>query len=138
MNKSQFKTKRIILYDGVCNLCNRWVRYILKRDKERKFHFCHQQSAVGKSIIKHMPDKIKSKETIIFMDEGKLYAESDAVLMIFRRLGGKYNFLFALIIIPHFIRNFTYRIVAKNRYKWFGKKEHCLIPNDQYRSRFID
>ncbi|HNQ12912.1 MAG TPA: DCC1-like thiol-disulfide oxidoreductase family protein [Bacteroidia bacterium] len=131
------KNLHLILYDGQCKLCNFWVRFVLKRDKKEKFHFCHRQSEMGKKIISHMPDKIKQHDSVLFMDQGRLFAQSDAIIMILRRLGGIYNLLFLFIIIPHFIRNFVYRLVARYRYKWFGKTDQCVLPDPKWNARFL-
>jgi predicted DCC family thiol-disulfide oxidoreductase YuxK len=127
----------ILFFDGVCNLCNTSVQFIIKRDKKKVFLFASLQSDVAKNILLHKKYKI-NMDTIVLFYKDKIYTKSDAALLIFRLLGFPYNILFPLIIIPRIIRNFVYDLIAKNRYKWFGKKDFCMIPKQKYLERFID
>jgi predicted DCC family thiol-disulfide oxidoreductase YuxK len=127
----------ILFFDGVCNLCNASVHFIIKRDKKKVFLFASLQSDVAKNVLLHKKYKI-NMDTIVLFYKDKIYTKSDAALLIFRLLGFPYNILFSLIIIPKIIRNFVYDLIAKNRYKWFGKKDFCMIPKPKYLERFID
>ena len=132
------KQEQIIIFDGVCNLCSASVRFIIKRDKGFNFKFVTVQSEPGKSLLEEHglnPDCI---DTMLLVKEGAAYNRSDAALEISRGLDGLWPILVVLKIIPKFIRNGLYTIIANNRYKWFGKKEACLIPTPDIKSRFIE
>ncbi|UOQ46946.1 thiol-disulfide oxidoreductase DCC family protein [Gracilibacillus caseinilyticus] len=129
--------KRIILFDGVCNFCSSSVQFIIQRDPDRKLHFASLQSEVGQELVQkyHVPEDIDS---LILIDNDQVYTKSTAALNIAKQLSGVYRFARIFLIIPKPIRDFLYQIIAKNRYKWFGKKEACMIPKPEDRQRFID
>ena len=132
------KQEQIIIFDGVCNLCSASVRFIIKRDKGFNFKFVTVQSEPGKVLLEEHglnPDCI---DTMLLVKEGAAYTRSDAALEISRGLDGLWPILVVLKIIPKFIRNGLYTIIASNRYKWFGKKEACLVPTPDIKSRFIE
>ncbi len=132
------KQEQIIIFDGVCNLCSASVRFIIKRDKGFNFKFVTVQSEPGKVLLEEHglnPDCI---HTMLLVKEGAAYTRSDAALEISRCLDGLWPILVVLKIIPKFIRNGLYTIIANNRYKWFGKKEACLVPTPDIKSRFIE
>jgi predicted DCC family thiol-disulfide oxidoreductase YuxK len=129
--------KSLLLFDGVCNLCNSSVQFILLRDKKDRFRFASLQSDHGQNILKehHLPtDKFNS---LVLVENGKIYQKSTAALRIARKLKGLWPLLFAFIIIPPFIRNFVYDIIAKNRYRWFGKKDECMLPRPEWKQKFL-
>lgn len=129
--------KKIILFDGVCNLCNSSVTYVIKRDKKDLFRFAALQDVVGQQLIeKHQIDTSKT-DSIILIDGDTAYVKSTAALKVARHLGGGYPLLYGFMIIPNFIRNWVYDFVARNRYKWYGKKDSCMIPTPELRSKFL-
>ncbi|CAH8282095.1 putative DCC family thiol-disulfide oxidoreductase YuxK [Mariniflexile fucanivorans] len=131
--------KKLILFDGICNLCNASVQYIIKHDKNNVFLFAALQSNTGLEIIKKFNiDTSKTDSILLYTPEKELVSKSTAALKIARHLRFPINTLSIFIIVPPFIRNFVYDYIAKNRYKWFGKKESCWIPTPELKSKFLD
>lgn len=128
----------LILFDGVCNLCSGSVQFIIRRDPQRLFRFASLQSELGQSFLKQAQLPPVELQTLLLVENGKIYKRSTAALRIARRLRGAWKLLYGLIIIPPFIRNFIYNWVARNRYRWFGKKESCWIPTPELRELFLD
>jgi predicted DCC family thiol-disulfide oxidoreductase YuxK len=128
---------KIILFDGVCNLCNRSVNHVIERDKKDRFRFAAFQDEAGKRLITKFNIDRSKTDSIVLIDDDKIYVRSTAALRISRNLGGGYPLFYGLMIIPNFIRNWVYDYVAHNRYKWFGKKDSCMIPNLEIRSKFL-
>lgn len=127
----------IVLFDGVCNFCNSSINTIIKLDKKKYFRFAPLQSEVGQWLMnKHGLDPAKF-DSVILVDDNKAYYYSGAILNIARKMGGIYSLAYVFMIIPPFIRNGIYKWIAKNRYKWFGKKDACMIPTPDIRSRFV-
>ena len=131
------KEYKIILFDGVCNLCNGAVTFIIKRDKKNIFKFAALQSEVGQGLISKFNIDTKKVDSIILIDGEKHYEKSSAALHIAKHLSGAYPLLFGFMVVPKFIRNSVYDYVARNRYKWFGKKESCMIPSAELKRRFL-
>ncbi|WP_413790323.1 thiol-disulfide oxidoreductase DCC family protein [Bacillus thuringiensis] len=127
---------RIILFDGDCNLCNQSVQFIIKRDPKGYFKFASRQSSIGIQLLDQY-NISKTIDSVILIDNNKAYTESDAILNICKYLKGSCKLLFILLIIPRPIRNLYYKKVAENRYKWFGKQKHCLIPTPDIKKRFL-
>jgi predicted DCC family thiol-disulfide oxidoreductase YuxK len=130
-------TTNIILFDGVCNFCNSTVNFVIKRDKKAILHFAPLQSDIGQQLLKeyHLPnDEMRS---FVFIEKGKAYTQSTAALKVCKYLSSLWPLCYAFIIIPKFIRDGIYNWIAKNRYKWFGKKESCMIPNADVKKRFL-
>ncbi len=130
-------TQAIVLFDGVCNFCNSSVNFIIKHDTKNIFLFATLQSEKGKELLNKFKIDVQKMDTIILIENENYFIKSTAALKIAKHLNRLYPLLFALIIIPTFIRNFFYDIVAKNRYKWFGKKDVCMIPTKELKSKFI-
>ena len=130
--------KPIILFDGVCNLCNSSVQFIIKRDSKKIFLFSSLQSDAGQAILLQNNLKNLDFNTIVLLEDGIIYEKSSAILKIIRRLSGLYKFGYVFIIIPKFIRDFVYNIISKNRYKWFGKRDSCMIPTKELKLRFLE
>lgn len=132
------ENKSIILFDGVCNLCNNAVQFIINRDKNKQFLFASLQSDAARDILLHFNQKNSDLDSIIFIDKGKIHDKSTAILKISKHLSGiwKYNYIF--IVIPKFIRDFFYSMIAQNRYDWFGKKDSCMIPTLALKKRFLE
>ena len=129
--------KKIILFDGVCNLCNGSVVFIIKRDKKDVFRFAAIQSEEGQRLIKQYAIDTSKVDSILLLDGADYFAKSTAALMIARHLKGGYPLLYGFIILPVFFRNWVYDIIARNRYQWFGKKESCMIPTPELKGKFL-
>lgn len=128
--------KPVIFFDGVCNLCNESVLFVIKRDRKGKFNFAPLQSGYAEQQLHRFDYSLQELNTILLLKNGKLYQKSSAVLEIAKGLSGGWPLLYAFIIIPTFIRNSIYDWIAVNRYKWFGKKEECMIPTPELKARF--
>ena len=129
--------KGIILFDGVCNLCNGFVHFIIRRDKNNYFKFASLQSETAKEILIRFGLQEKLK-TIVFIENKKVYKRSTAALHICRRLQGAWPLLYGFIIVPPFLRDAVYNLVAKYRYQWFGKKDQCMLPTPALQSKFLE
>ena len=133
------KDKLLILFDGVCNLCNSSLLYVIKRDKNNKFLFAPLQSDIGAALIKEFKIDTDKMDSILLYNPTKnsITDRSSAALNIAKRLGFPSNLMAVFFIIPAFIRNWVYSYIAKNRYKWFGKKESCMIPTPELKAKFL-
>jgi len=129
---------KVILFDGVCNLCNGSVNWIIRHDKQNQFKFSSLQSEYGQNKVKELLLQENYMNTVILEDNGKIYLRSEAVIQVLKQLGGIYSISQLFYLVPTFIRDFFYKIVASNRYKWFGKKESCLIPTTELKSKFLE
>lgn len=129
--------KLIILFDGVCNFCNYWVNFIIDRDKHDRFRFAALQSEFGQETLKKLSLSQTDFDTFVLIIDGKHYIKSTAGLMVAKNLGGGLSLLYPLIIVPSFIRNFVYSLIAKNRYKIFGREDACRIPTPELKKKFI-
>lgn len=132
------KNKKIILFDGVCNLCDSAVQFVIKHDKKNIFRFVPLQSELGQEILKHIGINPMNIDSIILYQPGiAYYYKSQAALEIAKNLGGFFHFGTIFKIVPAGIRNHLYDYIAKNRYQWYGKKESCMIPTKESESRFL-
>ncbi len=135
-NKTRCAMKRVILFDGECNFCHWNVQFIIKRDPKGRFLFASLQSEQGQALLqRHAIDT--NEDSIILFENNRLYMQSTAVLKIAKQLYRLYPLLYVFIIIPRPLRNIFYRFVANNRYKWFGKKDKCMIPTEEEKKRFL-
>ena len=133
------KDKKIILFDGVCNLCNSTVQFIIKYDKKDLFRFVPLQSDLGHKITKHIGiDVSKIDSMVVYEPNIAYYLKAQATLKIAKYLGGIFSLLRVFSIFPKGISDAVYDFVARNRYKWFGKKESCMIPTPELKSKFIE
>ncbi len=133
------KDKKLILFDGVCNLCNHSVQYIIKHDKKNLFLFTALQSNVGKQVIEaYNIDTNKTDSILLYTPKKEIDYKSTAALKIVCYLGFPINVMAVFFIIPTSIRNWVYDYIAKNRYKWYGKKESCMVPTPELKSKFLD
>lgn len=133
------KDKKIILFDGICNLCDNSVQYVLKHDKKDVFRFIPLQSDLGQKIIKHIGIDTSKTDSVILYEPGiAYYYKADAAIRIANEIGGIYRFLSLFSMLPNSILNFIYDYIAKNRYKWYGKKETCLIPTEEQKAKFLE
>ena len=132
------KNKKIILFDGLCNLCDASVQFIVKRDRKDVFRFVSLQSDLGKKIIKHIAIDQSKIDSIILYQPGKYYYyKPKAVLNIAADLGGVYVLFSIFKIVPKSISDLLYDYIAANRYKWYGKKENCMLPTPQIKAKFL-
>ena len=137
MKKTQVEADRIILFDGVCDLCNGFVQFIIARDPKGKFKFGALQSPEAQQLLKGTVLDPKALETVIYIRGDRIYTRSGAALRILNDLGGWWSLLSIKLIVPPPIRDFAYGIIAKRRYRWFGKRESCMVPTPELRERFI-
>ncbi|MFP5111902.1 thiol-disulfide oxidoreductase DCC family protein [Bacillaceae bacterium C204] len=128
---------RIILFDGVCNLCNSSVQFIIKRDTVGYFKFASLQSESGQTLIKKFGLN-NDLNSFVLIENNKVYLKSSAALRVCSKLGTGWRILSIFRFLPPFFRDFLYDIVAKNRYKWFGKEESCMLPLPEWKERFLD
>ena len=131
------KNNSIILFDGVCNLCNSSVQFIIRNDPKKLFLFASLQSDAASKILLQFRIKKLDLTSILFIENGLIYDKSTAVLKISRKLKGGYPLLYGFIIIPRFMRDWMYQQLANNRYKWFGKKDICMVPSSDLVDRFL-
>jgi len=132
------KNKKIILFDGVCNLCNSSINYVIDRDKKDVFRFVSLQSDLGKSIQNYLGIENRTLDSIILYipDEG-YYTKSTAALKIMTVFSGAWKLIQVFTIIPTVIRDIIYNYIAKNRYKWYGKQESCRVPTPELKTKFL-
>ena len=132
------ENKKIILFDGVCNLCDKSVQFIIKHDKKDVFRFVALQSDLGKKIIKHIGIDTTKTDSIILYQPGMAYFyKAEAALKIAKELGGIYIVLSLFSVLPNSLSNLVYDWIAKNRYKWYGKKDECMIPSPEMKAKFL-
>jgi predicted DCC family thiol-disulfide oxidoreductase YuxK len=127
----------IVLFDGVCNFCDASVNFIIDRDKKNIFRFAALQSEKGQEILDYFNLNKSDFDSFIFIENNKAYKKSSAALLVAKKLGGFWGLFYSLIIIPKFLRDFFYNIIAKNRYKLFGKKDACRIPTPEFKEKFL-
>lgn len=128
----------IVLFDGVCNLCSNSVKLIIKNDPKGLFKFTSLQSKTGKSYVDKYDIDTSKTDSIVLIKNGKSYVKSSAALHIANKMKGLYPLLFGFIIIPSSIRDLIYDFIARNRYKWFGKKDECWLPTPDLKARFLE
>ena len=132
------KDKKIILFDGVCNLCDKSVQLIIKNDKKDNFRFVPLQSELGEKIINHIKiDRTKTDSIVLYEPGYAYYYKSKAAFRIAIYLGGFYSIVSLFRFLPSFVTDFVYDFIAKNRYKWYGKKDQCMIPTKETLNKFL-
>lgn len=127
----------ILLFDGVCNLCNRSVQWVLKRDKRGIFRFAALQSEVGRALLAQANLPVDALDTVVLIHRGRAFSRSDAALEVARLLGMPWSFAVVFKVVPRSWRNACYDWIARNRYRWFGKEETCWLPNPIWKNRFL-
>jgi predicted DCC family thiol-disulfide oxidoreductase YuxK len=127
----------IILFDGHCNLCNASVQFVIRRDRRGRFKFAALQSEAGRALLKKAGGGEVTLDSVLLIADGKVYQRSAAALRIARRLDGCWPALFVFIIIPPPLRDCIYTWIARNRYRWFGRREECMVPTEELKGRFI-
>jgi predicted DCC family thiol-disulfide oxidoreductase YuxK len=130
--------KAIVLFDGVCNFCDNSVNRIIRHDNKDHFRFTSLQSETGKKLSQQYGIDTSKTDSIILIEKGKAYTRSGAILRITKHMNRLYPLMYGLLLVPPFIRNAIYDLIARNRYKWFGKKESCMIPTAEVRSKFLE
>ena len=131
------KQHQIILFDGICNFCNFWVNFILDRDKRDIFRFAALQSDAGQELLQKLRLKTTDFDTFILIDGETYFSKSTAAIRIAKNLSGPIKIFYLLIYLPKFLRDLFYEMIAKNRYKFFGKRDTCRIPGDEEKMRFL-
>lgn len=132
------KDKQLILFDGVCNLCNSSIQYVIKHDQKHRFMFAALQSEAGQKLLEtYQIDTSKTDTIVLYSEANGLSIKSSAALKIAKYLGFPRNLMVVFLIVPTFIRNWVYDYVAKNRYKWYGKKDECMIPTPELKQKFL-
>ena len=129
--------KPILLFDGVCNLCNGFVQFIIRQDPGAKFRFAALQSETGQELLRKARISTTALSTVVLWENGKFYTHSDVPLRVVRHLGGWWTLFSVFKIIPKSLRDTIYDWIAKNRYRWFGKKESCMLPTPELKARFL-
>lgn len=127
----------VIFFDGYCNLCNGAVQFTIERDRKNIFHFASLQSDYAQEKLTPFAIQPKQGESMVLLENGKIYERSTAALRVAKQLSGAWPLLYGFIIIPTFIRDAVYDYVGKNRYKWFGKQESCWVPTPELKAKFL-
>ena len=132
-------TSPLVFFDGVCNLCNGTVQFILDRDKGSAFRFAQLQSEAAAKVLNERGVTIDKEalDSVMLVEGDKVYQRSDAALRIARRLSFPWSLWYVFIIVPRFLRDAIYKLIARNRYRWFGKSETCRVPTPELRARFL-
>lgn len=130
--------KSVIFFDGVCNLCNGFVQFVIRRDQSGKFKFASLQSQAAENMLRPFNFPLDELNTIALVQDGKIFLRSRAVLRIASQLGGLWKLAVLLYIFPSFFSDAVYNLISKYRYKLFGKKDSCMIPTPELKSRFIE
>lgn len=128
----------VVMFDGVCNLCDGFVQFILNNEKDQKLMFTSLQSETGQALLTKNGLPADFTESVVVYENGKIHKKSEAVFRVMKHLKSPYSFLNVFKIVPKFARNYVYDFVAKNRYRWFGQKDECMIPSPELRSRFYN
>lgn len=135
--KEALNNKTILLFDGYCNLCQSSVQFVLKHEKKPEIYFTSLQSETGIQLLNQYGINPNEVDSLVLIENNKVFIKSSAALRVSKYLNGLYPLSFGLLIIPKFIRNMVYDFIAKNRYKWYGKKESCMIPDVDLVKRFL-
>lgn len=130
--------QEVIFFDGVCNLCNSSVNFVIDRDIKKRYYFASLQSEFAKNVLSRSGIEPLELESILLKRGKRIFRKSDAVLEVVRHLPAGWPLLYALKIIPLFIRNRIYDFIASHRYKWFGKSDTCRLPTPELKQRFLD
>lgn len=131
-------TRRIVLFDGVCNLCNRLVQFVLRHDRQERIAFASLQSPAGKKLLAQYQLSDVPKDTFVWIEGENSYIKSTAALRTVRALGGGWKLLYVLITIPRPVRDWVYQFIARRRYRWFGQTNQCILPKPEHEHRFLN
>ena len=127
----------VLLFDGVCNLCNRWIQFVIERDPDARFRFAPLQSSVAQQLLAETGYEGETLDSVVLVQDGEYYDRSDAVIRTARQLGGIYRLLGPFRFVPARLRNISYDFVATRRYRWFGKRDACMMPTPETEKRFL-
>ena len=127
----------ILLFDGVCNLCNASVQWVLLHDKKGVIRFAAQQSEAGQELLKRYGRHTSTLDSVVLVDGDRIYIQSDAAIEVAVRLGGIWRLMGIFKIVPKVVRNGIYHWIARNRFRWFGKREQCMLPRPEWKERFL-
>jgi predicted DCC family thiol-disulfide oxidoreductase YuxK len=132
-----FSNNPVVLFDGICNLCNQSVQFIINHNKKGNILFASQQSDIGKRLLEayHLPQE--NINSFVFIYQGKAYLKSTAALEVAKHLDGGWRYLSLFMLVPKFIRDGVYSLIANNRYRWFGKSDACFMPSAALQVRFL-
>jgi predicted DCC family thiol-disulfide oxidoreductase YuxK len=136
MTNSNLKSP-VLLFDGVCNLCNRSVQWVLLHDPKGIFRFASLQSDIGQALLRQHGLSTQKFDTVVLLDGPRVFLRSDAPLEVARRLGGLWSLFYAFKIVPRALRDAVYDWVARNRYRWFGHQSECFLPSPAWKGRFL-
>lgn len=128
---------QILLFDGVCNLCNSLVRFIIRHDRIARIKFSPVQSMAGCALLSQYKISADDTDSVVYISDSKIFLRSSAVLHLLRDIGGGWKLFYWFIIIPRFVRDFFYNLIAKNRYRIFGRRDICMVPSDNFKNRFL-
>jgi len=137
-NSPAHQSSSVILFDGVCNLCNGFVTFVIARDPAGRFHFGPLQSPAAKRLLESIDSREGWPDSIVLVENGRAWTRSAAALRIARGLTFPWPLAYALVVVPRPLRDWIYNRIARNRYRWFGKRDVCMVPTPELRARFID
>ena len=137
MSNARKLQRPIIVFDGACVLCNRWVQFIVQNDVRKQFKFASMQSERGRRLLHEQGLNPDDPSSLLLIDESGAHMDSDAIIRVISRFGGMWKLVAVLRILPSFLRDATNRCIARNRYPWFGKHETCMVPTQDIADRFI-
>lgn len=126
------------MFDGVCNLCNGFVRFVIDHDPGARFRFASLQSSAADALLNGRLQRGPARDSVVLVEDGQFYTQSTAVLRVARRLRFPWNLSYAFVVVPKALRDGVYAWVARKRYAWFGKREVCMVPTPELRGRFLD
>jgi predicted DCC family thiol-disulfide oxidoreductase YuxK len=127
----------LVLFDGVCNLCSALVQFVIRHDRVAKFRFAAIQSEIGKEIFQSHGLDAADLQTFVFIADGRMFVRSDAAIEVASRFGGAWRFFTVFRLVPRVARDWIYSVIARNRYRWFGRKEVCMVPTVEIKERFL-
>jgi predicted DCC family thiol-disulfide oxidoreductase YuxK len=127
----------VLLFDGVCNLCNGAVTFVLQRDSHRHFRYASLQSASGQALLDHFGLPKDAFDSFVLIEKGRFFTKSTAALHVARNMNALWPMLSVFLIVPAFLRNAVYDLIAKNRYRWFGKRDACMMPSPELKALFL-
>ncbi|NND31135.1 MAG: DUF393 domain-containing protein [Saprospiraceae bacterium] len=131
---SELIDKDILFFDGVCNLCNSAIQFIIRHERDDKLYFAPLQSPLGKKVLHDLSENVDS---LVLVENGSIYLRSNAALRVARHLRSPYRWLYYLVTLPRFIRDWAYDLIARNRYSFFGKRSSCMVPTPSLKARFL-
>jgi predicted DCC family thiol-disulfide oxidoreductase YuxK len=127
----------LVIFDGVCNFCTKSVQFILQHESDNVIRFAPLQSSTGSRLMRELGIDPEDAETFVFISDGKAFTKSDAALMLAQHLRGGWRILRVFRLLPRPVRDWAYGVLARNRYRWFGRYDKCMVPSPEFRERFI-